>query len=526
MAWLHTWAGVVIGSLLFIIFWMGSLSVFDREIDRWMMPDTRFHAPETIQLDGIADDITALAPGSPQWGITLPTERAPMGRIFYQDTSGTFQRKYANLETGTFIPDQGTRAGTGFLYPFHYSLHIRWKGVGYWLVGLAALAMMALLVTGVIIHSRIFIDFFTFRPKKKLPRSTLDLHNLSGVLFLPFHFMIAFSGLVIFMNIYFPQGPNLAYGDTDVPRSEFFADIYGRYSRDKAEAPGPEDTASLDAMLAQSEAAWDDTPASFVRVWHPGDANSYFEVRRSGARTVHYPRQVFYYDLASGDIINEYSDSSPAVHTQRFLSGMHFILYDHWVLRWFYFVAGIAGCVLIATGFVYWMETRRKKHEKMGLKGVRIVHGLTIGSVTGILVATLAFFVINRLLPLNTEFLGLSRAALEIAVFYLVWVATFAHAFFRPSRAWLEQTWVIAGLSVLAFVLNGLTTGDHLFRSISEGLWAVAGMDLMLLFSAVVAALMARRLQKKQTSEPVPIKQAAAAPSPAPRVPKPEVAHG
>lgn len=41
MAWLHTWAGVVLGSLLFAIFWMGTLSVFDREIDRWMMPDTR-----------------------------------------------------------------------------------------------------------------------------------------------------------------------------------------------------------------------------------------------------------------------------------------------------------------------------------------------------------------------------------------------------------------------------------------------------------------------------------------------------
>ena len=30
MAWLHTWAGVVVGSLLCAIFWMGSLSVFDR----------------------------------------------------------------------------------------------------------------------------------------------------------------------------------------------------------------------------------------------------------------------------------------------------------------------------------------------------------------------------------------------------------------------------------------------------------------------------------------------------------------
>lgn len=38
MVWLHSWAGVILGSVLFAIFWMGTLSVFDAEIDRWMMP--------------------------------------------------------------------------------------------------------------------------------------------------------------------------------------------------------------------------------------------------------------------------------------------------------------------------------------------------------------------------------------------------------------------------------------------------------------------------------------------------------
>ena len=41
MNWLHTWSGVVLGGLLFAIFWMGTLSVFDREIDRWMAPMIR-----------------------------------------------------------------------------------------------------------------------------------------------------------------------------------------------------------------------------------------------------------------------------------------------------------------------------------------------------------------------------------------------------------------------------------------------------------------------------------------------------
>ena len=34
MAWLHTWFGLVLGFVLMVVFFFGSLSVFDREIDR------------------------------------------------------------------------------------------------------------------------------------------------------------------------------------------------------------------------------------------------------------------------------------------------------------------------------------------------------------------------------------------------------------------------------------------------------------------------------------------------------------
>ena len=51
-----------------------------------------------------------------------------------------------------------------------------------WLVGLAGMAMLALCVSGVIIHRKIFVDFFTFRSGSKPRRLILDLHNVTGVL--------------------------------------------------------------------------------------------------------------------------------------------------------------------------------------------------------------------------------------------------------------------------------------------------------------------------------------------------------
>ncbi|MBO0223028.1 PepSY domain-containing protein, partial [Vibrio parahaemolyticus] len=74
-----------------------------------------------------------------------------------------------------------------------------------WIVGLCGMMMMALCVSGVVVHRKIFADFFTFRPERKIGRATLDLHNVAGVLGLPFHVVISLSGLVILFAIYFPS---------------------------------------------------------------------------------------------------------------------------------------------------------------------------------------------------------------------------------------------------------------------------------------------------------------------------------
>ena len=493
MAWLHTWAGVVLGALLFAIFWMGSLSVFDREIDRWMMPETRFALPDSRpSFDAIARTAARIVPtDARRWQAVLPTARAPVVRIYYEEANGDFAMRDLDPTAAAALPDAGTWAGTRFIFPFHYRLHLNWAGVGYWLVGLAGMAMLAALVSGVVIHRKIFVDFFTFRPGRKLPRSSLDLHNLTGVLALPFHFVITLSGMIIVFATYFPTVISPVFqGD----RAAFVKETYGIYRAAASGTPGA--LASLDAMAEEAARLWHGERPYFVRVWHPGDAKSYVEMRPASDRTVTMKRDVAYFDGPGGFLLHT-NPPKPVMRVQSFISGLHFIQFEHWTLRWLYFVLGLSGCVMIATGYIYWLETRRKRHAAQGLAGVRVVEGLTVGAVTGIIIATLAFFVANRLLPLGVAVLGVERYALEIWAFYLVWLLSFAHAWSRPGRAWREQCWAIAGLAMLAVLLNAVTTGDHLARSLSEGLWAVAGMDLMLLAGAAIAALTAGRLRRR-----------------------------
>lgn len=97
----------------------------------------------------------------------------------------------------------------GFFFELHYSLHAGMPGI--YIVGLAGMFMLVALVSGVIIHRRIFKDFFTLRPAANGQRARLDAHNLFGVLGLPFHLVLAYTGIVIFMVNYMPAGMQVAY---------------------------------------------------------------------------------------------------------------------------------------------------------------------------------------------------------------------------------------------------------------------------------------------------------------------------
>jgi uncharacterized iron-regulated membrane protein len=500
LARLHTWAGVVIGLLLFVIFWMGSLSVFDREIDRWMMPMTRLAPPSSPALPSL--DATArpvaerLAAGASPWTLLLPTPRVPTVELRFPDGAGELVRRHVDPASGRLLADSGSAGGNGFFFPFHYKLHLKTFDLGYWLVGFAGMTMLVLLVSGVIIHRRIFSDFFTFRPTRALPRATLDLHNLSGVLALPFHFVITLSGLIIFFAIYFPVAWQSAYAEAGPDaRKAFNLEAFGTWQRPPAGVPGP--LASLDAMLAAAEREWQGGRPYLVRVWHPGDAASYVELRRSVADDIPMNLDTLYFDGATGAVLHRHQ-ARPVMHLQRFIAGLHFIQFEHWTLRWLYFLAGLSGCLMIATGQLFWLEARRARHLRQGRAGVRAVEALTVGGTAGLVVATAAFLVANRLLPLELE----ARAALEMRVCFAAWALAFVHGGWRAAHAWREQAWAIAVLAAAAVVLNGLTTGDHLARTLAAGHWAVAGVDGVLLSVALTAGVAARRLGRRNAPAP------------------------
>ena len=183
--------------------------IFDREIDRWMTPESRLKTlDENFSLETVLEEY--LPQGVSRWEIVYPSERDKVLRLFYAGADG-YQRIDINPATYERLSYTETAAATGFIYPFHYHLMLP-ETIGIWIVAFASMLMLALLVSGVVIHKKILVDFFTFRPRKKLTRSSLDLHNITGVMGLPFHFAITISGLILFQNYYAAPVMHRIYG--------------------------------------------------------------------------------------------------------------------------------------------------------------------------------------------------------------------------------------------------------------------------------------------------------------------------
>jgi uncharacterized iron-regulated membrane protein len=412
---------------------------------------------------------------------------------------------YASIDpqTGERLPAdlQGRLAlGTGFFFPLHYMLHLEWRNLGTWIVGLAGMAMLVALVTGVVMHRKIFRELFTFRPGKARLRSTLDLHNMTGVLALPFLFVISLSGLLIFAYMYFPSPTALmnplmeAQEEAEAARTGLAAEPSGR----------PGGLAPVDAMMADAKARWaaNGVPGDVgaVYITHLGDAASYVSISRDTVDRV-ASAETLHFSAATGELVYEDPPANAIEAVDGFLYGLHFQFFRHWPLRWLLFAGGLMGCACIATGFLFFVEKRKRKHAAAGVPGARIVDALVLTSVSGMLVATCTMLLANRLLPVDMA----GHDVWQMRVFWFTWFASLLHAGIRSrpvaaggaSPAWRDQCWAAAGLAVAAVVANWFTTGDHLLTTLSEGYWPVAGVDLVQLAGAGAAAWAAYRLGRR-----------------------------
>ncbi|WP_229505244.1 PepSY-associated TM helix domain-containing protein [Massilia mucilaginosa] len=512
MAWLHTWCGLWFSWLLYAIFLTGTLAVFDEAITHWMSPEHALaeHAAAPPAPVAASERAPRLALGAAFMAKAHP--RADMWEIwpinrnddnalsaYWFNQQGGYAEARLDPASGVPIapgaagkPVRPTLGGHHFV-DFHYELHAGRAGL--WITAIAAMAMLVALVSGIVTHKRIFKDFFTFRPNKG-QRSWLDAHNAVAVLTLPFLFMIAYTGLTISSVTLMPAPLLARYGPGADNMKQFLADLGGpaRLARSGKALAVPD----LESYAARAEALIKQ-PVRCIVIDNPGDSSMRIGVygwdNQAEAMTrIANTTGMVSFSAASGAVLavrqGGQVDGGAASLTRLAMGSLHMASFGGLAIRWLYFVCGLAGTAMMATGAILFMVKRRNKHgAEFGTATARVyrlVEGVNVAAIAGLAIACAAYLWANRLLPPDLD----QRAGWELRVFFGAWLAALAHGLLRaPARAWREQLWALACLCALLPPLNWITTGDHLVAQIGgRADWESAGVELAALVAGALAA--------------------------------------
>ena len=517
MSWLHTWCGLFCGWLLCAIFLTGALSVFREPITRWMQAKPLLPVVMSSNaMDQASAYLAAKAPHALSWKVDLPRRPGDAMQLAWKTDDGSRHNVSMDPGTGALLEQpwgRTTQGGRHFM-AFHYMLH---GGLpGYWLVGFLSMGMLVTLVSGVVVHKRIFKDFFTFRPGKG-QRSWLDAHNATAVLSLPFLFMIVYTGLSVFYVSYMPWPMEAAYGGKDA---------YEQYQTELALKPPPlaprlpsRQAAALPDLAALQARANSlmRRPALNMTVDLPGDAQQRvrFDARStegdSSSDLLNHARSVTF-DGATGAVLQLEGAQHDVGYAGKFsheaMEQLHLAHFGGWTVKWLYFVGGLMGTAMMATGTILFYVKRRKKSElEFGAATAtvyRLIEACNVAALAGTALACIVYFYANRLLPDTWD----SRALWEVRAFLLTWLASLLHALVRtflssPRLAWLDQLWTTALLCLALPLLNWATTGQHLGRYLANGDGQGAAVELTAMAFGLAFACMARQVGNTVQAAPV-----------------------
>lgn len=525
MSWLHTWASLVLGWLLYAIFVTGTLSFFQNEITVWMKPELHQSVPQATQIEQTQVALNYLQKNhadAGNWSIQLPNSRQNTTAITIRGANENpnarrgGKRIVLDSATGEVLEARETRGGN-FLYRFHFELYGLERTWARWIVGIATMLMFVAIISGIITHKKIFKDFFTFRSGKG-QRSWLDAHNATAVLALPFHIMITLSGLLLLMFTIMPWGVNQIYENRgaflqDQRKSLIVSDPEASESRAPSErGQGRRREAPMivaapltdfSPIFATAHQQWDGKPVGTLTVTKPNTSQAKVELRALYGQSVAY-RNV-YETLSFNAVTGEHTtDDSTRLATPSVANGIYNIfttLHEargvDLALRWLLFCSGILGTLMIASGLILWCVKRAPQQQKQGYKsfGYRTVEVTNIAAIIGLPIACAGYFYANRLLGAELEL----RSSLEIRSFFITWLVVLIYAMLRPHRqAWLELLVVASVAFALLPLINPLTGGQGLWNTLPNGQWVIASFDLAMWLLALIFILSWRKVKNHQ----------------------------
>ncbi len=450
MIWLHTYSGLYAGWLIFVVFLTGTLSYYNQEISHWMTGNTIAHQNQSQLINNGLQTLREQAPKASMWYIRLPDERGGQYRVFYRQ--GKEQKSIYLDPLSLNEIDTPVTKGGNFFRTFHYTLSLRQWG-GRYFTGIAAMLMLIAIFSGIYTHRRFFKDFFTLRNKDKL-KFTIDFHAISGVITIPFGFMICFSALLIYISMYQPFAINQYY--------ESYRDLDKQVST-KHQPVNPSgitrtEPFDIESYLSQLEQKWGGQyQLSSVTVNQPNDINAQLiftqrkiDILSNKAESLAFTEQG----------VAEVEDERLARMVRRVFYGLHEAHFASPLSRAMFFLLGMFSSVLIATGMVIWLTKVQQKHQP---NSFALVDKLNNAVFYGLSLAIAGYFLASKM-----SIFAVSAAHIELPIFFYTWLASLILVLFcsagQGKRILLFANAAAYCLLVLLDTVNLVSQSNHLIN--------------------------------------------------------------
>jgi len=351
----HAAIGLLAGALLYIVCLSGTLLVFYEEWQRFEQATP----PQMTEIDPAAaqrgmEAMLAREEGKPpmtHFYIDMPLEELPTTRVI-TDTASFHIDAAGNLAG----PEEIEWAN--FLYGLHYTLNIPVAEglVGITIVGVLGMLMLALAISGVVAHPRIFRDAFRLRTRHGGGVALSDWHNRLSVWTLPFAIAIALTGAVIGLGSVTAYAAAARFYGGDI--EALYGTIFGEEGKpDPAKAPLPD----IASALRYVEAHYPQVRPTYVTVHEPGTVGQQVQI------TAEHPRRLIYGETymfdAQGRFTGTAGMSDGDIGKQAAASNydLHFGNYGGLPVKLAYFLLGLALTAVCATGTYIWLGKRRRR---------------------------------------------------------------------------------------------------------------------------------------------------------------------
>lgn len=348
----HAAIGLIAGALLYIVCLTGTVSVFYPELQRLeqpVAPEMHDVSPEAVQR--AVEAVLASEEGKPKTThlyVHMPVEDLPRTTITTDNGA-------------VHVNNDGTLAGpeeiawSDFIVALHYTLNLP-ALVGITVVGALGVMILALSLSGVIAHPRIFRDAFRLRARHSGGVGLADWHNRLSVWTLPFSTAIALTGAIIGLATITAYGMALAFEDGKV--EAVYEPIFGKEGKPDATPAAAPDVATA---LAHLRSNYPGVIPTYVVLHDPLTRGQEVQITATHPRRLIFGEN-YHYD-ADGKFHGAVGLADGNVGQQAAAStyNLHFGNYGGLVVKLAYFVFGAALTAICATGIYIWLGKRIRR---------------------------------------------------------------------------------------------------------------------------------------------------------------------